>query len=146
MDEVLAFRKRVFLTLGTLGFFLILAADSLADLFGNESDPDLLTAAFLVVAVIDLLVASRLLLGQERLARARTNLARRGRDGSLLGVGKVASVIAASLAMTPLLMGFVLLVLSGDAWRLYLFAGVSLLAGFYLWRRIEEGIRQLSGF
>ena len=146
MDEVLAFRRRVFLTLGTLGFFLVLSADPLAKLFGNEGDPDLLTAGFLVVVVIDLFVASRLLFSQERLAKARTNLATRGRDGSLVGVGKVASILAASLAMTPLLMGFVLLVISGDTWRLYLFAGVSLLAGFFLWRRIEEGIRQLSGF
>ncbi|HYI44064.1 MAG TPA: hypothetical protein VE174_01195 [Actinomycetota bacterium] len=146
MDAVLAFRRRVFLTLGTLGFFLVVAADSIAGLFGNEGDPDLLTAGFLVVVVIDLIVASRLLLSQERLAKARTNLAARGRDGSMLGVGKVATILGASLAMTPLLMGFVLLVISGDTWRLYLFAGVSLLAGFYLWRRIEEGIRYLSGF
>jgi hypothetical protein len=126
------------------GVILVLVADSIGKSVGQQGDPDLITVALLVVVLIDSTVLSRVLLGQKRLETARAAMAERGRDSSLVGVGKVASVLAASLTMTPLLIGFVLLVISGDSWRLYLFAAVSVLAGFYFWRRVEEGLRQLA--
>ena len=146
MEQALAYRRRIFLITGVPGVLLVFGAGPLAETLGQNQETDLITLIMLVVMVLDSLVLARLFLSSSSLEKARARLSERGGDASLAAVGKVASVIAASLAMTPLLLGFVLLVLSGETWRLYLFAAISLLAGMYFWRRVEEGLRQLGGF
>ena len=59
-------------------------------------------------------------------------------------VGRTVSSIAAGASSTPALYGFVLLLMSGQTWRMLIFLPFTLVSGTLAWPRIERLLRELA--
>ena len=144
MEAALIWRKRAFLLVGIPALLLTLSIDIMAELFDQESNPDLITTGAWLLMAVDLAVLHRVLFTPPKVRQMRQRLLERQRPASLEDVGKTLCLLAASLIGTPIIMGLVLVSISGDAWRLYVFAPISLVGGLVLWRQIEESLGQLA--
>lgn len=144
MDEALSWRTKAFLGLGTLCLLLVLSADSVASMIGEDADPDALTIGAWLFLAIDSAFLTIWLFSKGQIAKMHERMTDRQGSVSLGDVGKTLSFLAASLASTPVLMGLVLLSISGDSWRLYVFVPISVLMGSVLWRRIESALDFLA--
>lgn len=144
MEAALNWRKRAFLLLGIPALLLTLSIDSVGDLFDQKSDPDLITAGAWLLMAVDLAIFHRVFFSPPKVQKMQQRLAEQRGAGSLEDVGRALSLLAASLIGTPILMGLVLVSISGDAWRLYVFVPISLVGGLVLWRQIEESLREIA--
>ena len=148
MDAALAWRRRAFLLVGVPCIVLVLSAEALARVFDEESSPNALTFGAWLFVVLDLVVLLRWLFGESQIRRMHRRVLARTGARSLAAVGKPLSFFGASIVATPVLVGLVMLLISGDPWRLYIFVPISLLGGIFVWRRIEDALRlwpQVSG-
>jgi hypothetical protein len=144
MEGALAWRRRAFLVWGIPALLLTLSVDTVADVFDQKSNPDAITVGAWLFLAVDLVVLSRVLFGAPQVRKMRQRLAERKGSASIEALGKALSFLAVSLLGAPILMGLVLVSMSGDAWRLYVFVPISLVGGVVLWRQIEAALRQLD--
>jgi archaellum biogenesis protein FlaJ (TadC family) len=144
MEGALTWRRRAFLAWGIPALLVTLSVDTVADVFEQNSDPDAVTIGAWLFMAMDLVVLSRVLFGAPQVRKMHQRLIERKGSASIEDVGKALSFLAMSLLGAPFLMGLVLVSMSGDAWRLYVFVPISLVGGVVLWRQIEEAVRQLD--
>jgi len=107
----------------------------------EASQPNTLTAFFLVYALGTIAVCFWMFLGPERvlaMADRQTPRPSLGRMGWLLSAIGVAGMIG------PVVLGVILYQISGEPWRFALLAGVGVVGGLLLYWRIGEDLKRLA--
>jgi hypothetical protein len=140
VDAALESRRRVFVGAGLLALVLLGGAQAMSGLVSDKGDPNLVTAGLWVFSAVDLVILSTVLLGPRQGLRIRAAGAGEGRAE----VGKTLSLLAVALAASPMLIGVVMWLISGDVWRLYAFALLSLAAGAVYWARVGSLLRTIE--
>jgi hypothetical protein len=144
MEAALAWRRRAFLAWGIPTLLLALSVDSLGAFQDSESDPDLATAAAWAVIAVYLLIIIRAFFVEPQIRKIQSRIAQRRGSSSTEEVGKMLNLLAASVLSVPTIVGLLLVSMSGDAWRFYIFLPISIVGGFVLWHRIEELLARLE--
>ncbi|MGH2808371.1 MAG: hypothetical protein ACRDKT_13970 [Actinomycetota bacterium] len=128
-------RRKVFGLFGILGLVVVGLMHPVAALFEQRADPDVLTAVLLGALAVEIPALSLFLFTPSQGSKMRARLAEQGQTNEP-AVVRAASLLAAALALSPIVVGIVLLILSGDLWRLYAFTLLSLAGAAIYWNRL----------
>ena len=139
MEAALAWRRRAFLVLLGASALLTLAVLALAPFLESDKEPDILTWGLFAFFAVELPVLLAVFFSEKAWDRSVTTM-RDKETFSIEQFGKALSYLGGSLAQTPIGIGLVLFVMSGDAWRFYLFLPLTAGASALFWQRIEAGI------
>lgn len=111
----------------------------------NASDPSVLTWGLLGLAFLDVWLAATFVINPRRSpVQLRRQAARTGKSFTLVEAGKVLSALGASFALMPGVLAVLLLIISGDLWRLLLFLPVTSVAVVVLWARVGETLEVIA--
>jgi hypothetical protein len=128
-------RRRAFIGFGIVGLILVGVGQAISGAVGGETEPDLITAIAWGVLALDVPTLGPFFF-------TPTTAARLG--GDPVTVAKNLARLGAALAFIPIPVGFALLAISGDPWRMYVFVILSVGAGIYFWNRVGAVIASLS--
>jgi hypothetical protein len=141
LEAALEWRRRIFSVAGIAVLVLLGVAQAAAGLIQDKSDPNLLTAGLWIFCSVELVGLSTILLGPRRGLSIRAGA---GESGGRADAGKTLSLLAVGLAASPLLIGVVMWVISGDIWRLYVFVPLALTAAAVYWARVGALLETLE--
>lgn len=146
VKEAMRWRSMIFASAGAFLFVILPSpAAFLAGHLDGKARPNLLTVLGMAVSIGDVVFAQVFLLDPTKAARRLVSAADRRRKPLALGEAtRTMASIAAAFALTPSLIGFALLSMSGQLWRQLIFVPITLVAGVVYWLGLDRVVRELA--